>query len=167
MEITMNDQENLATERGSPSGNDYLSGILKGIMNTPTDSDPSDRDFSTTAATTPSAPQTNPSADIFSALLSNPELLSKLPALISSIKPMLDMLGMGAGSAPASATVSTNTTHGDNNSVEAGSLIKKHSADDRRAALLCAMKPYLSRDRQQAVDYILKLSRLGDVLKSL
>ncbi|MBR4032173.1 MAG: hypothetical protein IKJ07_05500 [Clostridia bacterium] len=163
----MNDQENLATERGSPSGNDYLSGILKGIMSTPTDSDPSDRDFSTTAATTPSAPQTNPSADIFSALLSNPELLSKLPALISSIKPMLDMLGMGAGSAPTSATVSTNTTHGDNNSIEAGAQIKKHSADDRRAALLCAMKPYLSRDRQQAVDYILKLSRLGDVLKSL
>ncbi len=163
----MNDQENLATERGSPSGSDYLSGILKGIMNTPTDSESSDRDFSTTAATTQPPPQANPSAEIFSALLSNPELLSKLPTLISSIKPMLDMLGMGSGAVTASATASTNTTHGDNNSVEAGALIKKHSTDDRRAALLCAMKPYLSHDRQQAVDYILKLSRLGDVLKSL
>ena len=167
MEITMNDQDNLATERGSPSGSDYLSGILKGIMNTPTDSDSSDRDFSTAAATTQPPPQANPSSDIFSALLSNPELLSKLPALISSIKPMLDMLGMGSATAPTSASVSANTTHSDNNSVEASALIKKHSADDRRAALLCAMKPYLSRDRQQAVDYILKLSRLGDVLKSL
>lgn len=165
----MNDQETLATERGSPTGNDYLSGILKGIMNAPTDSDTSDSDFAAAAATPPHTQHANPSADIFSALLSNPELLSKLPSLISSVKPMLDMLGMGSGAKPTSATASANASaaHGDSNALEAGIPNKKSSADDRRAALLCAMKPYLSHDRQQAIDYILKLSRLGNVLKSL
>lgn len=165
MEITMNDQENLSTERGSPTGNDYLSEILKSIMNSPTaDEGAIDRD-----PTPPPATQATPSADIFSALLSNPELLSKLPSLISSIKPMLDMLGMGSKSIPTSVPVSSaheSSSHGDKDAVEAGAFVKKQS-DDRRAALLCAMKPYLSHDRQQAVDYIIKLSRLGDILKTL
>ena len=38
---------------------------------------------------------------------------------------------------------------------------------DSRTALLCAMKPYLSEDRRNAVDYIVKLSRLGEILKTL
>lgn len=161
----MNDQDNLAAERGSPSGNDYLSEILKGIMSSPiTDEGAGEREPTPQPAT-----QASPSADVFSALLSNPELLAKLPSLISSIKPMLDMLGMGAKSSPSSTPVSSaheSSSHGDRGAIEAGALVKKQS-DDRRAALLCAMKPYLSRDRQQAVDYIIKLGRLGDILKTL
>ena len=38
---------------------------------------------------------------------------------------------------------------------------------NERTELLRAMKPYLSRDRQEAIDYIIKLGRLGDILKSL
>ena len=147
----MNDQENLATERNA--GNDYLSGILKSIMNVPVPEEPTAE---------PSAPPTSSSPDILSTLLSNPELISKLPSLISSVKPMLDMLGLGS-----QPTAETGATRDGDKAVSAGVSVKRSQTDDRRAALLCAMKPYLSHDRQQAIDYILKLSRLGDLLKTL
>lgn len=62
-----------------------------------------------------------------------PELISKLPLLLSL---------MGGG-APKS----------------------KSEAD--REALLCALKPYLGKDKAEAIDRLIKLSRLGDLLKSL
>jgi hypothetical protein len=97
--------------------------------------------------------------DIFSSLLSNPELLAKLPSLISSVKPILDVLSSRPEpkSAPPEAAQST----------QAASVTKSKGKYDRHAALLCAMKPYLSRDRQNTIDYIIKLSRLGDILKNL
>ena len=42
----------------------------------------------------------------------------------------------------------------------------KH-ANDPRTNLLHALRPYLSPQRQEIVDYILKLSRMGDLLKKL
>ena len=38
---------------------------------------------------------------------------------------------------------------------------------DHRVALLCALKPYLNHERQEIVDYILKFSKIGDLLKKL
>ena len=75
---------------------------------------------------------------------------------------MLDMLGLGS-----QPTAETGATRDGDKAVSAGVSVKRSQTDDRRAALLCAMKPYLSHDRQQAIDYILKLSRLGDLLKTL
>lgn len=37
----------------------------------------------------------------------------------------------------------------------------------RREALLCALKPYLSHERAVAVDYLLRLSRVGDAIKAM
>ena len=145
----MNDQESLATERG-PTGNDYLSGILKSIMKSPAPEDVTDRE----------QPSPSPSPDLLSTLLSNPELISKLPTVISSVKPMLDMLGLGAQSTARAVSTADKET-------PTGATAKRSQTEERRAALLCAMKPYLSRDRQEAIDYILKLSRLGDLLKTL
>ena len=101
------------------------------------------------------------SPDILSSLLSNPELISKLPQLISFVSPFLSgFLGGGQKeslkepeSAQASQTLPPQIKH------------TPHS--DSRAALLCAIKPYLCSDRQAAVDYIIKLSRLGEILKTL
>lgn len=72
-----------------------------------------------------------------SALAANPDLLSKLPELISVMKPLL--------SGNASTSIGT----------------------DKRLALLCAMKPYLSPKRCEAIDYITKMSKLGDTLKHI
>ena len=123
----------------------------------------------------PSAPSDSVSAsatpDLLSALLSNPELITKLPAILSAIKPIMEAIGKQ----------SAQLTKGGSNSEQPVSLFEKNSKSfgndapasahkqesDRRAALLCAIKPYLCRDRQNAIDYIIKLSHLGDILRSL
>lgn len=107
------------------------------------------------------------STDFISSILSNPELLSKLPTLISSIKPIMEMFTKAQ---PAGAETKDANLH-DEPSVPAASqaisAAKTMGDSNRRAALLCAMKPYLNNERQDTIDYIIKLSRLGDVLKSL
>ena len=100
--------------------------------------------------------------DILSALLSNKELISKLPQIISVAKPIFELMG----SSPALKTEHTEkSTSSALPAYPAASARSKSEAD--RVALLCAMKPYLSRDRQNAIDYVIKLSRLGDILKTL
>ena len=102
------------------------------------------------------------SPDILSALLSNKELISKLPQIISVAKPILELMS----SQPSPKAQAHATSESDKlPAYPAASARSKSEAD--RSALLCAMKPYLSRDRQNAIDYIIKLSRLGDILKTL
>ena len=102
--------------------------------------------------------------DLLSSLLSSPELLSKLPSIISSIKPIIELLGNRSAQGDSHPAISTATlmekpvsSHTD----------KPSPSADSRTALLCAMKPYLSEDRRNAIDYIVKLGRLGDILKTL
>ena len=104
-----------------------------------------------------------PSPDILSSLLSNKELISKLPQIISVAKPILEL--MSSQPSPKSQTTHTNSEPDKLPAYPAASARSKSEAD--RSALLCAMKPYLSQDRQNAIDYIIKLSRLGDILKTL
>ncbi len=81
--------------------------------------------------------------DVLSGLLSNPEMLAKLPAMIETVKPMLQNL-----SSPPRE--------------DKERLPKEH---DRRAALLLALKPYLSPHRCEAVDYIVKISGITKLLR--
>ena len=37
----------------------------------------------------------------------------------------------------------------------------------QREALLCALKPYLSKDRCAAIDYLIRIARVGDAIKAL
>ena len=41
---------------------------------------------------------------------------------------------------------------------------KKDPREEHRDALLCALKPYLSEDRRQMVDRIMKLGQISDIL---
>ena len=104
----------------------------------------------------------NPTGDILSSLLSNGELISKLPQIISLVKPMLDLWGGASQSKTESAPKETQRSAPSLPAHPAAATRSKSEAD--RSALLCAMKPYLS---QNAIDYIIKLSRLGDILKTL
>ena len=38
---------------------------------------------------------------------------------------------------------------------------------DRREALLCALKPYVSEGRREAIDYIIRISRMSEALKTI
>ena len=43
----------------------------------------------------------------------------------------------------------------------------KSSESDRREALLCALKPYVSEGRREAIDYIIRISQVSDILKNI
>ena len=107
----------------------------------------------------------NGSADILTSLLSNPELITKLPTIIASIKPIIEILGKSG--ADSNESVSVASLPQKSEPVSAHATKSDKGASDSRTALLCAMKPYLGEDRRQAIDYIVKLGRLGEILKTL
>ena len=43
----------------------------------------------------------------------------------------------------------------------------KGSREDHRYALLCALRPYLSRERREVVDQFLKFGKIGELLKKM
>ena len=115
------------------------------------------------------------SPDVLSGAISK---ISEHPELISMVA---NALGRGSdGGAVQSASQTTGQpTQASPQSSELASLIgsiapvmsalggkrKRDPREEHRDALLCALKPYLSEDRRQMVDRIMKLGQLGDLLK--
>lgn len=92
-------------------------------------------------------------ADGISRVLSNPEMMAKLPDVMKMLAPMMQQTQSAQGaSVPASATPS----HGGG-----------HDRRGCRNDLLLALKPFLSPERCRAIDMLLGLSRLGDVLQKM
>ena len=150
----MNEREGTQLPREGPAS-DYLSEVIKSVLSSPEEK---------TAQQEGTVP-TLGGGDILSSLLKNPELLSALPSLLSTVKPILEMLGEKKSVGDASITASASPSRDPE-----ASPTQSHSkpkGQDNRAALLCAMKPYLREERRQAIDYIVKLSQLGDILKTL
>lgn len=77
-------------------------------------------------------------------VLSDPTIMAKLPEVISVLRPML-------GAPSHKEPPKHQSAH----------------ANDRRMALLCALKPYLSPKRCEAIDYMTRISKLGDIMKNL
>lgn len=104
------------------------------------------------ATAAPSSP--SPAAvgtDGLSALLSNPEMMEKLPSIIATLKPML------GGLQPSNVT-------------EAGKGELPLARDDRagcRDQLLLSLKPFLSPGRCDAIDTMLRIAKLSRVLGQL
>lgn len=92
--------------------------------------------------------------DGLQSVLSNPDLMAKLPQVMAMLRPMLEN-----GNAVAGTEAKTETDP----SVPTPPKVPT----DHRAALLSALKPFLSDDRKHAVDAMLRISALGDVLRSL
>ena len=77
-----------------------------------------------------------------SAPLDTDVMMQKLPQIMKMLSPM--MSGPGAKNhSPA------------------------HDPSDKRACLLLAIKPYLSKERCEAIDYIIKFSKLSEILKTM
>ncbi len=87
----------------------------------------------------PHTAQASTSAAADASPMFSPELLAKLPGIMSALG--------GSGTASASSS--------------------KSRALSESEALLCALKPYLSPHRAEAVDKILKLSRLGSIIGNI
>lgn len=79
-----------------------------------------------------------PDTSNIDSLLSNPDIISKLPDVINVIKPIMG-----------------------------GEKTTSNQSLDKRMGLLVAMKPYLSPKRCEAIDYITRISKLSETLKGL
>ena len=75
------------------------------------------------------------------------DITSKLPEIIATLAPML------SGEGEASKVL------------EAVKKIEKH--DDRRSCLLRAIKPYVSRGRGEAIDYMIRIAGITEILKQI
>lgn len=98
-------------------------------------------------------------ADGLGAVLSNPELMAKLPQIMAMLRPMMEQ--QTAAPPPQSGNEGAETP------ATAPPIAPLKKTTDNRSALLLALKPFLSEDRRNAVDAMLRLSTLGDVLRRL
>lgn len=98
-------------------------------------------------------------ADGLGAVLSNPELMAKLPQIMAMLRPMMEQ--QTAAPPPQSGNEGAETP------ASASPIAPLKKTTDNRSALLLALKPFLSEDRRNAVDAMLRLSTLGDVLRRL
>ena len=95
--------------------------------------------------TTTSHPPSTPLGDGLASLLGDPAMLEQLPRIMTMLKPLL-------ASPPPPIP-----------SKESAPLSPEACRDN----LLCALKPFLSPGRRDAVDMILRISKLGTVLQQL
>ena len=89
-----------------------------------------------------------PAGDGIATLLQNPAILEKLPQMLAVMKPLMD-------------------NHVSKPQAEAGAVNAPPSHSNQREHLLLSLKPFLSKERCDAVDAILRISQLGDVLGKL
>lgn len=114
-----------------------------------------------------------------SQLLQNPEIAAKLPRIMEALAPvMAEMKAEKAAGAPAAAsaapTQSAPTASAAEAAVGADGIaaapaalpvsVGKASSASRRMALLRALSPYLSEERQSALDTVMKVSTLLELL---
>ena len=136
---------------------------------------------------------TSPLSASLSTLLSNPEIMEKLSAVLSS-------LGAGGTVAPPppqdnnNIKNTTNTATSEENSADLSDNIPTNSAGDISAlmskipsvlsllsenkeggtmldhnqkALLSALRPYLSEKRRELIDLFIKMDRFGSIFKTI
>lgn len=94
-------------------------------------------------------PQGNPFGALLGGLAANPALLSAIPTLMENLGPLLGGGGMGKSGGGKGGGSPRSTFH----------------SADRHTALLCAVKPYLGRERQEAAEKIIRLCRAWDALQ--
>ena len=100
----------------------------------------------------PSVANNDAVTDGISRVLSNPEMMAKLPDVMKMLAPMMQGVQSSQGeSSPTSA------------SLQSGAKDRHGCRND----LLIALKPFLSPERCHAIDMLLGLSRLGDVLQKM
>lgn len=110
----------------------------------------------------------------FSSLLQNPEIAAKLPRIMEALKPVMEeMRSEQATDAPKAeetavpaAAVSPDLTKLLAGASQKGGE-KQRPNSARRCALLRALEPYLSDSRREAMEYILKVSTLIDILSEV
>ena len=126
---------------------------------------------SSVAASAPVAdapPPGNAAPSGLASALSNPQLLSKLPEVMATIAPLLSGNTAGGGENHEHIeNVEQKSGEHDAPAAPVASIRTDVPCRAHRTALLCALKPYMSPRRREAIDYIIKIDRIGDLLHTL
>lgn len=126
-------------------------------------------------------------SDAISRLMENPEIISTVASALGNMsaqknEPPPPDTGVSAEATEAEQTSTSPSQPAPDLSALATSLVplmsglgggsrsysKKSdncSETERREALLCALKPYVSESRREAIDYIIRISRISELLK--
>ncbi len=110
----------------------------------------------------------------FSSLLQNPDIAAKLPRIMEALKPVMEEMRNEQGGTPPAAQAE----NADAASIAAAAIPaaaalptggsgKQRTSSSRRCALLKALEPYLSENRREAMEYIIKVSSLIDILSEV
>lgn len=116
-------------------------------------------------------------------LLGNPQIAEKLPRIMEALGPVLaEMKAENAAgeNAPSTASVAPETAIGETAETQdaadgakavetavARPLGRGEASGQQRRALLSALSPYLSQERRAALDTILKMSSLLDLISEV
>ncbi len=152
------------TPQGTPMPDaDQLSGLLSGLLANPalmgrirdlmaSSSGTTEEKAADTSADNAEKPTSLPAggllgSDGLASILGNPDLMAKLPGIIAVLKPLLADLPLASSpAAPASAKESPK------------------SVPVCRDNLLLALKPFLSPQRCDAIDSMIRIAKLGEIL---
>lgn len=107
-----------------------------------------------------------------SSLLQNPEIASKLPRIMEALGPVMAEMRAEQAAEPTAAhgeegdaKTADKTASASASALLGGKTQRPGSA--RRCALLKALEPYLSDSRREAMEYIIKVSSLIDILSEV
>lgn len=113
-------------------------------------------------------------APLLGGLAGNPAIMAALPSLLENLGPLLGSMGgarpgsTGEGSTPGAAAAESAPASfgggGETPPLPAAAIVSRHTVD-RHTALLCAVKPYLSDERQAAAETVIRLCRVWDALE--
>lgn len=139
-------KDSLSSMLSDPALLEQIGSILRSVRNS-TDLDPPPKDSAAPPVSAASTATSPVMSEGISALLSHPEILRQLPQMLSLLSPMLS--GKSEKILPPSGSS------------------KGNAAETHREALLLALKPFLSPPRRDAVDGLLRIGKLGAVLREL
>lgn len=108
-------------------------------------------------------------------ILEHPELIGMIGSMLTTPKPSDDISADTPEENTAAVEAKPTAAGGtDMLATLAPMLAKLQSSagalphkEDKRECLLCALKPYLSKERCEAIDQMLKISRISDVFKNM
>lgn len=109
-------------------------------------------------------------------VLSDPQMMARLPEVLEMIRPLMGGAEDGGGAesggesseraAEKTAEKSAETASEKMQTTSRAVREEGRGAHERRIALLNALRPYLSPRRREAIDYILRMDRMGKLFRN-
>ena len=103
-----------------------------------------------------------------SSLLQNPDVAAKLPKIMEALGPvMAEMRAEGGEGSKKDGSEDNNVQAPVSALLAAAGGKRNGQSSARRCALLKALEPYLSPNRREAMEYIIKVTSLIDLLSEV